>query len=190
MRGVHSDYAEVAGQQRSQNNVFSNQAGEQFFNTSDYLVQGKDARLQSLRPRNCQQLLNHFGPMLSRSADLLRVMMGTAVLFELSNQEVAVEHDAGEKIVEIVRHSTRQPAHGFQALRLSHFGLGFRWSCSACAQDLKFFPSHSKTGTNHLNLFLRTIAPVKRKLPAGADRSPVNPAGIVSPGVISRNVIS
>jgi hypothetical protein len=64
-----------------------------------------------------KQLLHQRSAMFAGHAHLPDVTLRPAVFLQLLDQQVAVEHDAGQQIVEVVSHSSHQPAHSFEGLR-------------------------------------------------------------------------
>ena len=118
LRLVDPDRAQFRIETQLKHDVFPNQAGQQILHRRGNLVEAQQTRGRGLGTGKNQQLPHQSGGLHDGRADLIGVAAPAVARIQTGEQQITIQHDAGQQIVEVMHHSARQTADRFPALRL------------------------------------------------------------------------
>ena len=123
LMSVRHDLSRERVEAGGQGNVLADQAVQHAHRIVDDGVHLQRAGLNHLLAAECQQLAGEADGMGSGLADLVSVRMQRVVGRQRFEDQVAIPVDDGEQVVEVVRHTSGEPADAFEFLRLSELAL-------------------------------------------------------------------
>ena len=103
--------------------VLSDEPAEHRRQVADQRVDVEHLRLEDLLAAEGQELARQAGRALGRPPDLLHVVGQRVALLQHAPDQVAVAHDDGQEVVEVVGDPAGQAADGLHLLRLPQLGL-------------------------------------------------------------------
>ena len=109
-----------------ESDVFADQSGQQILHRPGDLVEAQSANRRGLRPGENEQLLHQAGGLHDGGADLLSVTAPAVAGIQTGEQKIAVQHDAGQQVVEVMHHTPGQAADCLPSLSLKQAFLGNR----------------------------------------------------------------
>ena len=123
LRAVTADVPNVRLELDGKAHVFSDDSAQQAFHIQHHLVDAQGAAGQGLLPGEGQQLADERRRPLALALDFGEVPFGCVVPGKFQTSHGCCALDAGEHIVEVMRHAPGEHAHGVHLLRPLHLGL-------------------------------------------------------------------
>jgi len=124
LRGVGVDHPRIRAERDDQLDLLANHPAQHLVHIENQFVDADRPRLPVPWPAELQQLAGQGRSALRRPQNLFHVAARRRAVPRLFEQHIAVSGDDREQVVEVVRHSARQPSHGLHALRFLHLLLG------------------------------------------------------------------
>ena len=122
--GLHGTHGGVAFDPEI--DVFADQAAQQRVDVVDHRIGIEDRRRQELLPAEREQLARQRCGAHSGLLDFLHGRRHFVVVAEQLERDLAVPHDGGEQVVEVVRNAARELADRFHLLRVPELVLELR----------------------------------------------------------------
>ena len=153
--GVDADTIEGPGWTELQFHILADEPSEHLGGVLDQLIEIDHLGPEGLLPAERKELPRQPGRAVAQLADLGQITVDLGALLHLIEGERGVAFDAGEQVIEVVRHAAGQLADGLQLLRLAQLLFeqlalgGVREEADGAGPRVDLNRSHVDVGVNH-----------------------------------------
>ncbi|MFZ0946976.1 MAG: hypothetical protein WBV26_21160 [Candidatus Sulfotelmatobacter sp.] len=118
LRRIDLDQAQIGLESQFKLDVLADKAGQQILHILRNLIEAQRTDLGSLRAGENEQLAHQPRGLQDRRANFDGITPPAVVCIQTGEQEIAVQHDAGQQVVKIMHYASCQAAYRFPSLSL------------------------------------------------------------------------